>query len=361
MGIFGKSKKQKAKEEEERLEAEEEEQKEKDLARPKRIKDLNSENSKRRKAPPKPWTKRERFLILGVLGFTVITAGILAGSARAWKLPGLPRITAPSFNFEDTITVDNPKRKDAKFDTLDRELSQLTLDLSGIYSVYVYDLKTKEEFGFQDTEVMQAASLIKLPVMGLMYSQAEKGTLALTTRYTLRDEDKVAGSGSLYGRPAGTVFTYRQLAEFMGQQSDNTSFNVMRQVLTDTAVDNFAKQVGMINTSTDENQTTARDVGIFFRKLWNEQIVEEEYKDEILDYLTNTIYEDWIPATLPEGTEVAHKYGREVHVINDAGIVMGNNPYVLVVMTDGIVEKEAGTAIPEIVKLVHSKITASSR
>jgi beta-lactamase class A len=145
----------------------------------------------------------------------------------------------------------------------------------------------------------------------------------------------------------------------MGQQSDNTAVNIMSTVLGEEAVNQFAQRNDMPNTDILENLTTARDIGIFFRRLWNQQIVDQENRDEILDYLTNTIYEDWIPAALPEGTKVAHKYGREVHVINDAGIVFGSKPYVLVVMTQGIVESEAEDVFPEIVKLVHARINSA--
>ena len=61
--------------------------------------------------------------------------------------------------------------------------------------------------------------------------EAEKGSLDLETKYTLKDSDKVGGAGSLAGESAGTVLTYRDLVRLMGKQSDNTAFNVMSGLL----------------------------------------------------------------------------------------------------------------------------------
>jgi len=42
-----------------------------------KFKDLNSENKKKRKEPPKPWGKRERLTVLIIMTITVLLSGIL--------------------------------------------------------------------------------------------------------------------------------------------------------------------------------------------------------------------------------------------------------------------------------------------
>ena len=102
----------------------------------------------------------------------------------------------------------------------------------------------------------------------------------------------------------------------------------------------------MDKTSLEENLTTPRDIGLFFLRLWKGLIISEKNRDEMLVFLTNTYFEDWIASGIKDA-RVAHKYGREVHVVNDAGIVFSQAPFVLVIMGDGVVESEADKFIPE--------------
>ena len=69
-------------------------------------------------------------------------------------------------------------------------------------------------------------------------------------------------------------------------------------------------------------------------------------------YLTDTIYESWVPEGIPDEIDVAHKFGRELHVVNDAGIVFAEEPFVLVIVSKGVVEREADEIFPELARLV---------
>lgn len=316
----------------------------KELEKPKRTR-------KKKEEPPKKWGRGERILVLSVLSSTVIVAVALALSARSWKLPGLPRIKLPSGALEETYVFEG---KPPERDTTEviNEFNKITDEASGVYGFYVLNLNTEETYGANINETFQAASLIKLPVMAAMYSEDEEKHIDLDDIYTLRDEDKVGGSGSIAYEEAGTTFSYRELINYMGQQSDNTAFKICVDTLGVDFLNSYIKEIGMESTSYDTNETTPYDIGIYFKKLWKGKIIQKKNRDELLKSLTNTIYEDFIPAGIPD-VRVAHKFGREVHVINDAGIVFAKNPYVLIIMSKGIVESEAEVIIPDIAELVH--------
>jgi len=316
-------------------------------------KDSDKPKRRRRKKeePPKPWGRAERFLVFGVLFATVITAILLALNARSWKLPGLPRLGFPKGVFEETYVLEGkPSKRDTT--AIISEFNDMTKGLSGVYGFYVMNLNTDESYGVNESEVFQAASLIKLPVMLSMYIEHEKGRIDLDAVYTLADADKVNGSGRIFYEKAGTEYSYRELVELMGQQSDNTAFNVSVKLLGEESVEEFIDSIGMENTSYKTNETTPLDIGIFFRKLWAGKLVERRNRDEILKSLTDTIYEDFIPKGIPD-MRVAHKFGRELRVVNDAGIVFGENPFILVIMSKGILEKEAGEFIPSFAAAVQ--------
>lgn len=320
------------------------------------FRDLKSENKKKRKEPKKPWGRKERLFVLAAILLTAGMSGILALSARSWKLPRLPRLKLPSISVpfwgEETIIIEGNRLDQEKSKRVIQEFNEKTKDLSGIYGLYVIKLSNGFSYGVNGSEIFQAASLIKLPVMAAMYRQAETGNLNLDDKYTLKKLDKVAGSGSLYSKPAGYQVTYRNLVELMGKQSDNTAFNICRKLLGDEKINDLIRSTGMVDTSLEENESTPRDIGVFFEELMKGNIVSANARDEILESLTDTIYEDWLAAGIPEETRVAHKYGREIHVVNDAGIVFSDNPFVIVIMSKGVVEREADSVFPELSKLV---------
>ncbi len=356
MGLFGKKKEEDFEDEDELVEEE--------SLRTRRIKDLKSENKKKRKEPPKPWGKRERYTILIVFLSTILVAGFLALSARDFKLPGFPRfsfnVSKPNwdldiFNQDPIVIGKNYQDQKVKVEKATIEFEKITTDLSGTYTLYVVDLSNNYSFGVSENKVMEAASLIKLPTMAALYREVEAGNVDLETKYTLKNSDKRGGSGSLSGKPAGTVLTYRDLVRLMGKESDNTAFNIIRVMLGDSKIDEVAKEIGMIQTSISDNSTTSRDIGMFFQKLWNDEIVNSsELKEELMGFLTDTIYEDWLAKGIPDNIPVIHKYGRELHVINDAGIVASNSPYVVVIMSKGIVESEGDEAFPELSKAIYT-------
>jgi len=257
---------------------------------------------------------------------------------------------------EKTTTISKreeepPKvQKDTK--ATEDKIRELVKDSKGTYGIYVYNLTDKQSFGLNQDEVFPAASLIKLPVILALYKKAEKGEIELETKYVLKEADKRTGAGIIQYKPAGTVYTYRKLAELMGQQSDNTAFQVIRSLLGDEEIQKTIDNLGMSKTSLSKNETSPMDIGLFFRKFYSQSILTRNHRDEILDYLTKTAFEDRIPAGVPEEVRVAHKIGTETGSFSDAGIVFGQKPFILVILSKDALEKEALEALPEITKIV---------
>ena len=350
MKLFGRKKSK----EEEEFEEEEDTRERKKFPRSKEFKDLNPENKPRRKEIIKPWGKYERFFVLIILFITVGASGVLFLSSRNWKLPGLPRLQVPSklpFANEKRVVAGSEKDEQVALEV--KEAFQVqTKALTGLYAFSIVQLDTGYSFGESENEVMQAASLIKLPVMAALFAEAEKGNVYLDAVYALRNLDKVGGAGSLVNKPAGYKLTYRELVTLMGKESDNTAFNIVRRMLGDEKIDSYIRKFGMPATSLSENKTTPKDVSTFFKKLWRDEIISKDSKEEFLENITNTAFEDWITAGTPD-VRVAHKYGREVHVVNDGGVVFTDKPYVLVIMSQGIVDGEADAVFPNLARSVY--------
>lgn len=328
--------------------------------RAREFKDLISQHKRARKEPAKPWGRRERILVLAALFLTVAASIILAVSSRGWKLPGLPRLKLPSLSFfkEETIIIEKDKERaknKEKSEKIIKEFEEETRKAAGVYGLYVVNLESGFSFGVYEDEEFTPASLNKLPVMLAMYMEAEKGNLNLETKYSLKATDKRGGSGSLYQKPQGFVLTYRDMVRYMGKESDNTAFNIASGILGREKIEGVIKEIGMTDTrvSGEDQKTTPYDVGLLFKKLWEGSLVSKKSADEILEYLTGTIYENWLVAGIPKEVKVAHKYGRELHVVNDAGIVFGERPYIVVILSKKVVEREADDTFPILSKIVY--------
>jgi len=223
------------------------------------------------------------------------------------------------------------------------ELEKILAGRQGVYGVYYLNLETKEAIFIREKESFPAASLIKLPIVYTLYQQAQEGKINLEEKYTLREEDKVGGAGSLYQKEAGAVYSYRELARLCGKQSDNTAAAILEKVLGAEAIEATIRRLGMENTSFSRRQTTPEDIALFWQKLW-EGDLKEEYREEILDLLTETIFEEQIPAALPAGVKVAHKVGIDEGILHDAGIIFQDPPFILVLMSKNNNREEAQEA-----------------
>lgn len=90
MSIFGKK--------ESEFDKEEESPQERKLTR--NLKDLNPENKKKRKEPPKPWGLKERIVVVIVLLATTIISAILLISNTYKVNGGKFKISFPEFNLK---------------------------------------------------------------------------------------------------------------------------------------------------------------------------------------------------------------------------------------------------------------------
>src|SRR2546430_2359950 len=92
----------------------------------------------------------------------------------------------------------------------------------GQVAVGVKHLGTGETFFHNADAVMPTASLIKVAVLVEAYLQADEGTVSLRDPVTLKDADKVPGSGILtYHFSEGATLPLRDCVRLMAAFSDN--------------------------------------------------------------------------------------------------------------------------------------------
>lgn len=294
-----------------------------------------------------------RIVLLFLLGGTVLLTALAISYREVPKL--WKSLTEPTTVVSQKFTLPTPTvTQTLKLEEERQAIEQIIEPLRGTYGIYFRDLEKGDAFSINGLEKMTAASLIKMPTLLTLYREADAGRINLDTVYKLQAADRRGGAGSLIGRPEGSEISYREMAKLMGQQSDNTAFNVIaNKILSGEKIQNTISLLGMRQTSFEDNLTTPEDMGLLFRKLYQEKVVSDKSRDEILSFITNTIWETRIPAGIPKGIKVSHKIGSEVGVISDAGIIFANKPFILVILSQNANEIEAGKALPEIAKKIY--------
>lgn len=106
-------------------------------------------------------------------------------------------------------------------------LRRLADAFDGTLALAAREQATGETLRIEADRAMPTASVIKLAVLVAVYARAHAGTLSLEDRLTIRDEDRVGGSGVVHELSTGTALTVRDLATLMVVVSDNMATNLL--------------------------------------------------------------------------------------------------------------------------------------
>lgn len=255
-----------------------------------------------------------------------------------------------------TIEIISSKRKTYSKTAKEKTslIKEFLKEKKGTYGIYVYNLNDDQKYGVNEIKIFPAASINKVPIMLAFLSQLEKKLYFLDDEYSLKSYDvQDYGTGSMHYQELGTIYTYDELLELSGRQSDNTAAYVIGNILGAGNIDKFMEVLGLRNTSIDNNETTPQDAGKLFVLAYKGEILKrEKYKNKFFSYLTDTEFENRIPAGIPEKTKVAHKIGNLEGVVNDCGIVFAENPYVLCILSKNAPEEEGSLVLRELSSMI---------
>ena len=224
------------------------------------------------------------------------------------------------------------------------------------YAVWLAFPKKSPEVFVHNSHQMRSASMIKVFIMATVMEKVKQGELTLDEPITLNEYDMVGGAGIIAGEAPGMAFPLRHVMELMITHSDNTATNMIIDRIGGEAINDYMKRNGysdsflgrkmMYHTAlagNGENYSSARDLGVFFTRLYNHQCVDEKLDQIMIDILLKQTDIDCFPAAFP-GKKVAHKTGALDDVYDDGGIIYSQDgDAVLVIMTENLAEGESLT------------------
>ena len=244
---------------------------------------------------------------------------------------GQGTLSPPSESKGDSVFGSSADSESAATDEkLQGVLSGLALPSgNGTRSVYVCDLVNNTEGAVQDAR-MQAASLIKLYIMGAVYENydniiAQYGQSSvdsnLNSMITVSDNDA-----------ANTLVSY------LGSGDSSAGMSV---------VNDFCSQEGYSSTHMgrlllasnqyDDNYTSVSDCGHFLKKVYKGNQESDAHAQAEFALLAAQTRRNKIPAQMPSGVSVANKTGELSDVENDAGIIYNSqNDLIIVFMSENV-------------------------
>lgn len=209
---------------------------------------------------------------------------------------------------------------DSSMDNVLNQVQSLLPADNGTWSVYVCNLAKNTEGAINDQQ-MQAASLIKLYIMGAVYEDYD--SLSSTYGKDKLDENLNSMITVSDNDAANTLVNY------LGGGDDAAGMARVNKFCQDHGYTSTSMgRLLLADNSNGDNYTSVKDCGKFLKTIYqidkgtatddNDTLAGAEYMYRLLKMQTRT---NKIPAQMPEGVKVANKTGELDTVENDAGII----------------------------------------
>ena len=148
--------------------------------------------------------------------------------------------------------------------------------------------------------------------------------------------------------PLGSYTAGFQLREMI-QQSDNDSWSLIMDAVGHEELTEYAASLG-VSYDPETNTLTPAEMATIVSRLYSGTLLNADHTAELLSYMQDTNYETLIPAAVPEGITVFHKYGLLGGELHDAGILARDGTaYALVIYTKG----HDLSDVPERTEVIH--------
>jgi beta-lactamase class A len=164
-------------------------------------------------------------------------------------------------------------------------------------------------------EPFEAASTAKILTAAAYYHLVEEGSASLDD-------------------PLG-AFTSGFQIQAMVQDSNNDSWSLLMDAVGLSGLSEYAASLD-VTYDPKVNTLPTADMAHILADLFEGRLLDQDHTEQLLSYMQDTNYENLIPAAVPDGVAVFHKYGLLDDELHDAAVLsMSSGSYVLVVFTKG--------------------------
>lgn len=184
------------------------------------------------------------------------------------------------------------------------ELKKVCAKVDGDCALYVSVPDTGERFVLNGDMIFSAASTIKIPMLALLFKDAEEGRVDLSKKIVVKPDNRVIGSGILRSLSPDLELSLFDLANLMIVMSDNTATNEVADAVGMDRVRQFCLDNGYNNTwmwkkmffkgyvpepqileGAPVNATTANDLGRMMESIAAGKCVSEKASDKMVQIM----------------------------------------------------------------------------
>ena len=234
----------------------------------------------------------------------------------------------------------------------------------GVYFEY---LPSGSSVGVNDTMELRLASLSKIPAAMAAYKQIENGTIKSDQLLTISKDNLDTKFGDLWKTGAGSVITVKDAVRLSLTHSDNTAYNTLISSISNADIDDIYDSLDIPREHQNNLPIVSpKNYSSILRTLYLSSYLNKKDSQEILQILTQTLFNDKLPAGVPSGVPVAHKIGvfeeadTKQSIYNDCGIVyVPKRPYLLCLMFKGN-EAEAQKYMVNVSKIIYSFVSQTT-
>lgn len=201
-------------------------------------------------------------------------------------------------------------------------------------SFIYYNLITEDTLAFNEDLYMNAASLYKVGLSIVAYEMVNNGEITLDDLVYYSPWQYQGGTGILQYDLGFGALPLSTLIEYSIRYSDNIAATMVYSYIG--GWNNFKRsffELLCIDYGDYDNVTSAR-IELEALKYIYENRNNSNYST-LIDYLKNTDFHDRLDKYLPQDI-VAHKIGSDEGFTHDVGIVLTEEPYIIIIMTDNV-------------------------
>ena len=260
---------------------------------------------------------------------------------------------------EEEEEIQKELEEEAKKAALDKSKNQIKVierkvnDILGEdkkhYGVYYYDLNTGCEYFLNADKEFQAASTMKVPIAMMIADKLGKNELKEDTliEYTINDD--CDGAGVLQGAVSeGDQLKVIDLMKYMIEESDNVATSMLKRNVGN--IGDYITDLTSIKVDNEKNFITPKQSCMILKSLYNKSC-EDIYYKKIIQFMKSTTTHDRLDKYIPKEI-VSHKIGDYENYVNDVGLIFTNEPYILSVYTEDVME-QGRENIAQISKVIY--------
>lgn len=271
------------------------------------------------------------------------------------------------YNINIKCQINNCDKNDFKYlSPIKKEFERLTflyLQQNEKVAYYYEDINTGNIMSYNSDILFYAASSIKILVCVMLLELAEEGKVVLSDKLLVTMDDLKQDTGVIKFQKEDTYYSIKELIRLTIQESDNTAYIKLVNYVGKDNLENYGKSLGALHTMEGRDLfglINCEDMVIYWKKV-KSFIDSSKYGKEFEEWLINPSFSIVESESIGNNLFVK-KYGSWDIAYHEAGYVLDENPFYLIILTQKFkcedkeeFVNETASEVYKIHKLIHVK------